>query len=91
MDCEFDTLFYDESQHNFYEKITKKANTFYRLLPWHGMKLTYKPKKNCFMVVYQNLYFTIKLIPLDVTTPSKSKDDADPIGLKIRSPTVDRF
>jgi hypothetical protein len=33
MGREFDTLFYDEFQHNFYEKVTKKANTFYRLLP----------------------------------------------------------
>jgi hypothetical protein len=52
MNRDFDTLLYDESNGNFYEKITRKTNTFYRLLSWHAMKLTYKPKKNRFMVVY---------------------------------------
>jgi hypothetical protein len=41
MSREFDTLFYDASQYKFYEKITKKGTTYYRLLPWHEMKLKY--------------------------------------------------
>jgi hypothetical protein len=93
MGCRFDTLFYDAVQHNFYEQITKKGVTHYRLLPWREMKQQYKPKKsNHFAVIYKNAYVTIKPIPVTngiERNPYLRKDEASPIGVKIRNPTAD--
>jgi hypothetical protein len=58
------------------------------------MKQQYKPKKsNRFMVVYKNSYVTIKPISVDKDRErlQLEKDEASPIGVKIRNPTADRL
>jgi hypothetical protein len=55
------------------------------------MKQQYKPKKNRFMIVYTNSYVTLKPILLEGDMPPLGKDEAAPIGVKIRNPTVDRL
>jgi hypothetical protein len=91
---QFDTLFYDAAQRNFYEQITKKGVTHYRLLPWYEMKQQYKPKKsNRFKIVYKNSYVTIKTNPVDKDRERVplGKDEVSPIGVKIRNPTADKL
>jgi hypothetical protein len=91
MSRDFDNLYYETDLESFFEKVTKKGCTYFRLIPWHEMKQQYKPKKNRFMIVYTNSYVTIKPIPLEGDRPPLGKNEAGPIGIKIRNPTADRL